>query len=150
MTANQDQQVIRLCRVLELGTVLEDARFASTASRMANAGEFRRLLSSALLRRTALEWEQLMAASHVPAAKVRTVMETLSEPQLAHREVQQRIQDPVTGHAFSVPSIGFKWNQFALGPDGAPPRLGQHTAQTLAALGLSELEIETLRITNIT
>ena len=149
MTANQDQQVIRLCRVLELGTVLEDARFASTASRKANTGEFRRLLSSALLRRTALEWEQLMAESHVPAAKVRTVMEALSEPQLAHREVQQRIQDPVTGHAFSVPSIGFKWNQFALGPAGAPPRLGQHTVQTLAALGLSELEIETLRITNV-
>lgn len=149
MTANQEQQVVRLCRVLELDALLDDAHFSSTVSRAANAHVFRQQLASAFRQRTALEWEQLLAAAHVPAAKVRTVMETLKEPQIAHREVQQQVYDPVTGHAMSVPSIGFKWNQFALGPDEAPPRLGQHTTQTLTALGLNEHEIGQLRSANV-
>lgn len=149
MTANQEQQVVRLCRVLEKDALLDDARFSSTASRAANADAFRELLSSALRQRTALEWEELLAAAHVPAAKVRTVMEVLNEPHVAHREVQQQVDDPVTGHAMSVPSIGFKWNQFALGPDEAPPRLGQHTDQMLAELGLSGPDIGQLRSANV-
>lgn len=149
MTGNQEQQVVRLCRVLELDALLDDARFSSTASRAANADAFRQLLASALLQRTALEWEQLLAAAHVPAAKVRTVMETMNEAHVAHREVQQQVRDPLTGHSMSVPSIGFKWNQFALGPDEAPPRLGQHTDYILASLGLSGAEIGQLRGANL-
>lgn len=76
-------------------------------------------------------------------------METMNEAHVAHREVQQQVQDPVTGHSMSVPSIGFKWNQLALGPDEAPPRLGQHTDQLLAALGLSATDIGQLRSANV-
>jgi crotonobetainyl-CoA:carnitine CoA-transferase CaiB-like acyl-CoA transferase len=145
LTANQESQLVRLCHVLEVDALLQDARFASHALRLANAGEFRAMLTAALRQRRASEWEELLSAAHVPATKVRTLGEVMAEPHIAQRELRQQVVDPVTGCTIAVPSIGFKWNQRSLGPDTAPPRLGQHTAEVLTGLGLSEAQIQALR-----
>src|SRR5690606_5833053 len=125
MTSNQDAQVVRLCRVLGLEHVLEDARFATDQDRQAHAEAFRALLTGALAQGSAAQWEERLSAAHVPAAKVRTVAEVVAEPHVLQRGVGQQVQDPVSGQTLAVPSIGFKWNRFSLGPDTAPPRLGQ-------------------------
>jgi CoA:oxalate CoA-transferase len=85
----------------------------------------------------------------LPVSRVRSVKEVLAEPQVQQREVQQQVHDPVTGNAISVPSIGFKWNQRSVGPSVAPPRLGQHTNETLAEIGMNPAEIEALRATKV-
>ena len=145
LTANQEVQLVRLCRVLEVDALLQDARFATHALRLANAHEFRALLTAAMRKRSASEWEELLSASHVPATRVRTLREVMAEPQIAQRELRQQVVDPVTGRTIAVPSIGFKWNQRSLGPESAPPRLGQHTAEVLAGLGMNEAQIQALR-----
>ena len=145
LTANQEVQLVRLCRVLEVDALLQDARFANHALRLANANEFRALLTAAMRKRSASEWEELLSASHVPATRVRTLREVMAEPQIAQRELRQQVVDPVTGRTIAVPSIGFKWNQRSLGPESAPPRLGQHTAEVLAGLGMNEAQIQALR-----
>jgi len=149
MTANQEAQFGRLCNVVGLESVLQDARFATAEARLVNIAAFRELLSNALLQRSASEWEELLSAAHVPASKVRTVPEILADPQVLQREVRQRVQDPATGHWIEVPSIGFKWNHSSIGPGTVPPRLGEHTRATLAELGLDEAEIESLRAANV-
>ena len=145
LTANQEAQLVRLCRVLEVDALLQDARFANHALRLANANEFRALLTAAMRKRSASEWEELLSASHVPATKVRTLREVMAEPHIARRELRQQVLDPVTGCTIAVPSIGFKWNQRSIGPDTAPPRLGQHTAEVLTGLGMNEAQIQALR-----
>ena len=145
LAANQEAQLVRLCSVLEIDTLLQDARFESHVLRLENAGEFRTLLSAAMRKRSASEWEELLSAAHVPATKVRTLGEVMAEPHIVQRELSQRLVDPLTGCTIAVPSIGFKWNQRSLGPDTAPPRLGQHTDEVLLGLGLSELKIQALR-----
>lgn len=145
MTANQEQQIIRLCHVLGLDELLRDAHYNSAESRLKNAESFRQHLSDELRKRSAADWEQLLSASHIPASKVRTVDEVLSEAHIVQREVQQHVEDPATGEKISVPSIGFRWNGQAIGPDLAPPRLGQHTAEILGALGLSAADIDALQ-----
>jgi crotonobetainyl-CoA:carnitine CoA-transferase CaiB-like acyl-CoA transferase len=145
LAANQEAQLVRLCRVLELDTLLQDARFESHALRLENAGEFRLLLSAAIQKRSASEWEELLSAAHVPATKVRTLGEVMAEPHIVQRELIQQVVDPLTGCTIAVPSIGFKWNQRSLGPDTAPPRLGQHTDEVLATLGFSAAKIQALR-----
>ena len=149
MTANQEAQVARLCHALNLDALLNEDRFSTSQSRLAHAAEFRKHISNALLHRTAGEWEELLSKAHLPASRVRTVKQILAEPHIQQREVQQLVQDAATGIAISVPSIGYKWNQRSLGPEFGPPRLGQHTEQTLAELGMGAADIQRLRASNI-
>ena len=145
MTANQDAQVERLCRVLGLSDMLAQGDFATPTKRLENTGAFRAKLAAALLHRTAAEWEEVLSLAHIPATKVRTLGETLAEPHVQQRGVQQQVTDALTGHALAVPSIGFKWNQQSLGPETGPPRLGQHTDAVLGRLGLGAGDIQALR-----
>ncbi|MEO8855469.1 MAG: CoA transferase, partial [Burkholderiaceae bacterium] len=145
MTANQEAQVLRLCHVLELDALLQDARFATAQARLAHADAFREQLTNTLRRRGAAEWEELLAKAHLPATRVRTLKEVMAEPHVRQREVQQQVRESETGQMLAVPSIGFKWNQRSIGPETPPPLLGQHTDETLADLGLERQEIESLR-----
>jgi len=145
LAANQEAQLIRLCGVLKVDTLLQDQRFCSHESRLSNIREFREALANAFRLRSASEWEELLSSAHIPAARVRTLAETMAEPHIAKRGLSQQVIDTLTGQTISVPSIGFKWNQGCIGPRTAPPRLGQHTDEVLGSLGLSTTEISALR-----
>jgi len=145
MTANNEPQFARLCQAIGLGHLLEDERFAKPQARLENADAFRAQLSQALLERSAHEWEELLSAAHIPATRVRTVDETMNEAHIAQRGIRQQVKDTETGASISVPSIGFRWNEIALGPEQGPPRLGEHTEELLAAIGLTIEDIAALR-----
>lgn len=145
LTANNEPQFQRLTRQVGLGHLLEDERFALSERRQANAEVFRELLASALLARTAAEWEVVLSEAHLPATRVRTVEETMTDPHIVERGVQQHVTDAATGKTLSVPSIGFRWNETALGPENGPPRLGEHTESVLGELGYTAEQITALR-----
>lgn len=131
MTANQHGQFVRALRVLELEALMEDPRFREEEARLTHATDLREILSSRLLEKSAMEWEELFSSSHVPAAKVRTVPELLASEHLAQRGTIAQIKDSASEVVMDVPSIGFRWNGAALGPLSGPPRLGEHTSAIL-------------------
>lgn len=145
LTANQVSQFERLCRVVGLESILLDPRFVTEQARRANSAALRALLQDRLRQRTARAWEEGLSQVHVPAARVRTVSEVLDEPQVRQRQVLSSVTDPVTGRALHLPTIGFNWNKVAVGPTTVPPRLGEHTDETLAELGYDGAQIKKLR-----
>lgn len=145
MTANQDVQVVRLCSALNLDALLEQDQFATSQSRLVNVQAFRKHITTALQRQTAAEWEEQLSQAHIPATKVRTLKQALAEPHVLQREVQQLVRDTATGLDMQVPSIGYKWNHRSVGPRSGPPRLGEHTDETLLQLGMHAADIQRLR-----
>ncbi|MGE0799662.1 MAG: CaiB/BaiF CoA transferase family protein [Lautropia sp.] len=135
IAANNDDQVERAMSVLDLADRLRERRFSTAAARLHHVMALRELLVRRLATRAAHEWESRLSDAHVPAARVRTLEDVLSEPQVATRGVQQAVVDRDTGATLWVPSIGFKWNGLSLGPRSGPPRLGEHTSQVLDELG---------------
>lgn len=131
MTANNERQFERAMQVLGLQQALSDARFATAAARQRHVSELQALIIGRLSHGSAQEWEHRFSAAHVPAARVRRLDETLHEPHVRTRGVQQSVFDPVSGHALYAPSIGFKWNGQTLGPLKPPPRLGEHNDEVL-------------------
>lgn len=145
MAANQDAQVARLCAALDLPGLLLHGEFNTPRKRLDHAEQFRACLVPALKQRTAAEWEQILSDAHLPVSRVRTLKEVLSEPHLQQRGVQQVVVDKTTGHEIGVPSLGYKWNGHSIGPLSGPPRLGEHTRETLLEIGIDAAEIQRLR-----
>ena len=55
----------------------------------------RRKIACALATKTAREWEDLLNAQHIPAARARRINETLKEPQIASRQFLQSYGTPM-------------------------------------------------------
>lgn len=96
------------------------------------------LLARVLRTRPAAEWEDLLNAHHVPAARVRDLKQALDEPQFATRGVVQ-VRD---GQPFTV--AGFLYDHG--GPElSHPPRAhGQDSRAVLGELGIGEAEFDSL------
>src|SRR5215470_11106539 len=95
------------------------------------------VLAEILQTRTAAEWEEFLQARHVPAARVRTMGEALSDPQIATRGIVHRhaAGSGVDG-AFAVPLAAFTFAHGGPRIDSPPPALGQHNEEIFAELGL--------------
>jgi crotonobetainyl-CoA:carnitine CoA-transferase CaiB-like acyl-CoA transferase len=99
------------------------------------------VLSEIMLTRTADEWEEFLQARHVPAARVRTMGEAVSDSQIAARGILHR---HMSGYGmegpFSVPLAAFTFAHGGPRIDSPPPTLGQHNEDILTELGMAQPE----------
>ncbi|MCP5145933.1 MAG: CoA transferase [Gammaproteobacteria bacterium] len=142
--ANWPYQYEALCQALGLPELIDDARFATRDSRIANEIELRTLLEAKLQQEDAEFWEDHLNAAGVPASKVRTIAEAVALEQLQMRNLFQSV--PVShGDERSVKILnnGFRaeWN----GVSDPSPLLGEHTDEILSRLGFNQQAIESLR-----
>jgi crotonobetainyl-CoA:carnitine CoA-transferase CaiB-like acyl-CoA transferase len=146
IAANKQEQFETLVRLLGLGHLAADPRFAEPAARKANRAALSALLQPALLERSAAEWEPLLAGAGVPAGRVLTVPQALRHPQVQSRRLLKTFDDvPGVERPVTLALAGFK---MAGGdPDAAtpPPALGQHTEEILRQAGYDAAAIEALR-----
>ena len=75
ITAGNDGQFARLCKVLGVPELVDDPRFAHNQDRTANRDELRPLLVERLCTRPKLEWFRELLAAGVPCGPINTVDE---------------------------------------------------------------------------
>ena len=93
------------------------------------------VLTEIMLTRSADEWEEFLQARHVPAARVRTMGEAVTDPQLATRGIIHR-HETATGieGGFGVPLAAFTFAHGGPQIDTPPPTLGQHNEEIFGEL----------------
>jgi crotonobetainyl-CoA:carnitine CoA-transferase CaiB-like acyl-CoA transferase len=130
IAANQQSQFEALCHVLDRPDLIGDPRFAEREARKRNREALDAELNVALGARTAAEWEQLLPAAGVPAARILSVPNAVESPQLAHRGFFTDVPFPGdTTRAVRVTGNGVLVDGEPLRPSGPPPRLGEHNAE---------------------
>ena len=139
----------QLARLLDaLGETVRAAEVRTTprgeiaAARDADAALIRRHLQA----RTAAEWERILNAADVPAARVRGLDEALAEPQVASRPVLQTVERHESGIGPTrLPVAGFSYAHGSPSLDRRAPLLGEHTDEVLGELGYGADDLKRLR-----
>jgi crotonobetainyl-CoA:carnitine CoA-transferase CaiB-like acyl-CoA transferase len=86
---------------------------------------------------TRAELTAALDAAGVPCGPINAVPDVFEDPQVKHRAMLRHLPHPLAG---SVPQVvsPIRMQDAPLTFDKAPPTLGQHTAEVLAELGLTD------------
>jgi crotonobetainyl-CoA:carnitine CoA-transferase CaiB-like acyl-CoA transferase len=127
IAANQQQQFETLCTLVGRNDLISDSRFVQREDRKLHREELNDELNAALRQRTAGEWEDLLNAAGVPAARVVTVPQAVRLEQLTHRGFFTDLPFPDgSDRILRVTGSGVLHDDEALRPPQPPPLLGQH------------------------
>ncbi|MFT5099487.1 MAG: crotonobetainyl-CoA:carnitine CoA-transferase CaiB-like acyl-CoA transferase [Planctomycetaceae bacterium] len=144
VSAMSNKQWHALCHAVDHPDWLEDERFLTPALRDRNANERLEMTQVALLTKSAEEWLEVLEEAGVPCAPVLKRKELVDHPVIKANDLIIEIEHPVAGTIRQTrPAARFSKSKAE--PGRGAPLLGQHNAEILSDLGLSESEIETLK-----
>ena len=138
----------QLQALLEVVGETELASDVAASSRQA-IGQFHQVHSAVIQthmrKKSANEWERLLNDAHVPASRIRSLDETLTEAQTASRQVLQSPSGETRAgcpQQFAVTAFSYAHGSPSI--DRPPPWLGEHTRDILHEAGYTDRDIDML------
>jgi len=150
IAASTAAQRKKLWEVMDMADIENDPRFATDTLCRKNVKALEGELENRLLLRTAMEWETFLQSEGVTAMAIHTIQDIANSPQIAARRFLHTFpKDPQFDLSFTVPTTSYKLSETPARLTMPPPRLGQHTDETLATLGFSVAEVAKMRSAGI-
>jgi crotonobetainyl-CoA:carnitine CoA-transferase CaiB-like acyl-CoA transferase len=140
-----DRHWPKLARAMGHPEWLEDERFSDARSRRKNANELIAVLDREFAARPLAEWAETFDAADLWWAPVRTQDEVVADPQIQAMNGIVSVPEAGGQGEFQAVATPLEFSAAPVGPQGPPPKLGEHTDLVLAELGLSRDEIQALR-----
>jgi CoA:oxalate CoA-transferase len=143
IAVGNDKQFREFCALLGSAGLADDPRFLTGAARSAARGELKDIIDSALSTRPAADWVPIISGAGIPCGPIYDYTQIFASDQVAAlgmvTQTQRRDGSPLPllrgplsldGNASEVVS--------------PPPLLGEHTAEVLREIGLSDEDIAKL------
>ncbi len=144
VSVGTERQWQDLCATLGLADWAKDPDYCSNAGRAARRDEVQRVIAGALKSRKRDEWLRAFNACGIPASPVNDVAEAFTNPQAVHNHAVVELMHRTAGMIKNI-NNPIRMERAPSSTWGAAPLLGEHAREILAALGLSNAEIEALR-----
>jgi crotonobetainyl-CoA:carnitine CoA-transferase CaiB-like acyl-CoA transferase len=142
--AVNDQQWRRLLAAVGRPDVLDEPRFSTMSERMRHISELYALLAEALQGRTSAEWNEILTAADVPHGPVNSLADLMRDPYLKETNFFQEFDHPSEGKMVMT-SIPVSFSESPGSYRRPPPRLGEHTEEVLASVGIRGDDLQRIR-----
>lgn len=134
---------------LGLSDLLSTPRFDTNAKRLANRADLNARINRVTASDTQANWITRLNRAGVPCGRVQSLVEVLSDPQVAAQEMVLDVPHPDHGTA-KMTGFPIKLGTTPLEVRRAAPKLGQHTTSVLREIGYTDAEIARLRADQVT
>lgn len=148
VAVGSERQWPRLCDALGAPELARDPRFATNGDRVEHRAELRPLLAARFLGRSTADWLCALDAADVPVGPVNDVVAAFAAPQAIARGMTVEVEHPAFGVLRQV-GIPISFSATPGSIRTAPPLLGEHTDEILAATGHDAETIADLRARGI-
>jgi crotonobetainyl-CoA:carnitine CoA-transferase CaiB-like acyl-CoA transferase len=149
LAVGNDRQFASFCRAAGLAQLAGDARFATSAARVAHRAELAAQLSLCMKARTSAEWVRVLGEAQVPCGPINDIAQAFAEPQVQHRQMRLDLPHPLAGSAPGVKNP-VRFSRSELEYRRAPPLLGEHTHEVLKErLALDDEALARLRAAGV-
>jgi formyl-CoA transferase len=129
--------------------ICDDPRFDSIATRSHNVVALYELAGGCLLAKTTDEWIALLRELEIPCARMASLDDLLTDPQLAATGFFKHANHPSEGEImFTDPPVRF--SETPTSTERLQPRLGEHSFEVLREAGFSDGEIKALAASGAT
>jgi len=132
----RDEQWTPFCKAMKLPELIIDPRFASNPLRVQNRVALVAILEERFKSKPAAWWMMRLASEKVPNGPVMSFDELRYHPQVRDNEHIVEIDTAHWGR-LNVDGLPWKFSRTPAGPIRAGGRPGEHTAEVLAELGIS-------------
>ena len=144
IAAGTDTLFARLCRALGRPDLADDARFADNSGRVGHRDALIPALEAATRAVPTAALLERLRVAEVPCAPIQALDAVAADPQTKASEMLAPTPHPEIPELVTV-ALPVRWDGARSVPRRPPPRLGEHTSEILAELGLAPAEIEALR-----
>src|SRR5262245_25929492 len=134
----------KCARVLGQEGWIDDPRFRMTPERIRNRAALEAEMEAVLTTRSTEEWVKALDEAGIPCGPVYTYAQLFEDPQIRHRQLVVHAEDPELGRVAHV-RTPIRMSGSGVAVRRVAPKLGQHTAEVLGALGHSAADVEALR-----
>jgi crotonobetainyl-CoA:carnitine CoA-transferase CaiB-like acyl-CoA transferase len=150
IAANKDEQWVLLTKHLGLEALQDYPAYATREARKANRAALKVELEAVLETRSSHDWVTELNRIGVPAGAVLTVPEILNTPQVSERGFLRQYENvPGVGRDIQLATTGIKLDGAAPSVTMPPPTLGEHNDEIWGALGLSQNDIDKLKMDGV-
>jgi crotonobetainyl-CoA:carnitine CoA-transferase CaiB-like acyl-CoA transferase len=145
LAVGNDPTFERFCRAFGVAHLLEDERFRTNASRVANRDLVTQTLTPLMKTRSTADWVSALEQEKIGCGPINTLKDVFADPQVIARKAVIEMAH-ASGETVKLPANPVRLSATPPTYREAPPTLGQHSDAVLSGLlGMTDAEIAKLR-----